>query len=101
MFPPQPTQDVHEFVLAMASSLQRAGQNLVEVLPEVGKKGKEIYQVRLRLALPLPKAAIEPAIDYIKLYSHESRWIPHRVVIDKRYISLFVSRPRSKASKKR
>ena len=101
MYPPKPTQDVQELVTALTASLQRGGQNLGDVLPEVGKRGEEIYQVRLRLALPLPKSALVPIIDYIKQYIRESEWAAQRVVADKHYISFFVSRAPSRTSRKR
>lgn len=100
MFPPQETEDVHVLVENLKASLQRAGANLVDVLPEVREVG-ELYWVRFPVAIALPKAAATPAGQYIKQYIKAGGWAIHRVTFERHYVSFFLSNAKSRASKKR
>jgi hypothetical protein len=100
MFPPEPTEDVRAVVGNLRASLQRAGGNLVDVLPEVREIG-ELYWVKVGVAVPLSEDASPPAIRFIKQYAKASGWTVHKMTLRKRYIAFFLSKAASRSRKKR
>jgi len=101
MFPPEPTDDICALVESLQGSLQRAGANLVDVLPEVREVGGRCYWVRMPVATALSRPSARPAGLYIKQYAKASGWDVHRVTFERGYVSFFISSPASRASKKR
>lgn len=100
MYPPQPTEDVRALVGNLKDSLQRAGGNLLDVLPEVRPIG-ELYWVKVGVAVPIAETAAGPAGRYIKQYANASGWKVHKMTLRKRYIAFFLSKATSRARRKR
>lgn len=100
MYPPLPTEDVRALVGNLRDSLQRAGGNLVDVLPEVRPIG-ELYWVKVGVAVPLGESAAAPAGRYIKQYAKAAGWKVHKMTLKKRYIAFFLSKATSRSRKKR
>lgn len=85
---------------SLKASLQRAGSNLVDVLPEVRELG-ELYWVKLGVTVPVPLDGRQPAAGYIKQYLRAAGWKVHRLAFQKRYVAFFVSKAVSRPARKR
>lgn len=101
MFPPEVTEDVEVLIRNLRASLQRAGGNLVDVLPEVCTLGNNLYRVQFPLVVPVYAQAWRPAEKYIREYAKAAGWSPQSIKFTRGYVSFFLSKSASRPSRKR